>query len=586
MFGIKKNNTRDGFTLVEALVGTALMVVVFMGVFAAYNLGLKVIGLSKNRITATAIANSRIETARNLSYELVGTLGAVLPEASGSLEKNTTQAMNNGVYSTETKVIYVADPADGTGTGDNCDLDYKKVEVSVSWSGVFPGQVIVSTDIAPKNTVQEIQSCMTQPGGVLEVTVFDGAGIAVPSPLITVYDPETGNVVASVTPAIGKYSFPLVLGSYRVEVSKLGYSSARTYSTNEVAVPDSLNPSVLNGELTSMSLSIDYSASISVDGVSPTGQDSFADSFADQSLISQMNGIEVNSGSVQLSGTPYSLSGSLVSDVIAPVDLVSWDNLVFDDSHPISTSAVYQLLYFDGVDWILIPDIDLTGNSVGFTTSPVSLAGLDKNDYPQIKVRGILSTTDGTVTPTIHSWQVLWTNSVGMGVANVNFHMQGEKTIGTDGAGDKVYKYSQDHALDGSGHINLDNIEADAYSFTVDPTSGLSLIGTDKDPQPVNVGAVATVPIKLFLRAQNALMITVQNDVTIVPVFSAAIRLYSPSLGYDKTQNTNVNGQTYFAPLQNGSYNLEIVSSGYDSYSGTVLVAGETSNVINIHQQE
>jgi len=78
--------TKSGFTLVEVIIGTALLAVVFVGIFGAYRLSLKISALSKNKVTATAIANGEIETIRNLSYDAIGTVGAVLPQAAGALD--------------------------------------------------------------------------------------------------------------------------------------------------------------------------------------------------------------------------------------------------------------------------------------------------------------------------------------------------------------------------------------------------------------------------------------------------------------------------------------------------------------------
>jgi len=57
-------------------------------------------------------------------------------------------------------------------------------------------------------------------------------------------------------------------------------------------------------------------------------------------------------------------------------------------------------------------------------------------------------------------------------------------------------------------------------------------------------------------------------------------------LGYDKTEYTDAAGQAYFAPLQNGTYGVEIASAGYDNYSGSVTVSGESRKIIPIHQIE
>jgi len=42
--------TKNGFTLVEVIIGTALLAVVFVGIFGAYRLSLKISALSKIKL--------------------------------------------------------------------------------------------------------------------------------------------------------------------------------------------------------------------------------------------------------------------------------------------------------------------------------------------------------------------------------------------------------------------------------------------------------------------------------------------------------------------------------------------------------
>jgi len=581
----KSTNHKKGFTLVEAVIGTALFMVVFGGIFGAYRLGLKVVGVSKNRIIATSVANAQIEKIRNLTYESVGIKNATLPFAAGVLDQNSTQTVGSAVFNISTSVRYIADSTDSVGDDDPCDLDYKKADVIVSWGGGFGGHVSLSTNISPKNQVQELQSCQDQPGGVLAATVFDDHGILVPSPNIGVYDPATENLVAQAMPASGRYLFPLAAGTYRVEVSKAGYSNARTYGTDEIAVPNDPNPAVFVGDQTPASLSIDLTSSISVDGVSPNGQDNFSDTFEDQSKISDSSDIQIVSGDITLSGPPYAASGYAVSSAITPINLVVWDELRFNDTKPALTDIFYQILYYDGINWVIIPDLDLGGNSAGFKNSPVNLAGLDKDIYPQIKIKTVLSTNDPDATSAVHNWQVIWTTDQGVPVPGAAFHTQGSKTIGEDAEGQKVYKYSQDLALDGQGHLDITGIDGDAYTFSVNPANGFDLIGIYPE-SPVSASAGGTVNAKLFLRSQNALLITAQNSATYTPIFSATVRLVNAATGYDKTQHTDQKGQTYLAPLENGTYEISVSAAGFDDYSGQVLVSGASSQMVDLHQQE
>ena len=282
----------------------------------------------------------------------------------------------------------------------------------------------------------------------------------------------------------------------------------------------------------------------------------------------QADNVQFLAGDIFLSGPPYSSSGFVVSNAIAPANLVAWDELRFDDTRPAATDVFYQILYDDGVDWVLVPDSDLGGNSAGFRNSPVSLAGLDKGTYPQIQAKANLTTSDPSLTARIHNWQIVWTTDSGAAAAGAMFHLQGAKTIGKDALGQKVYKYSQDQALNNAGHLDIAGIDGDAYTFTVDPANGFSLIGIDPAVQPVNVAAGSTAAVKLYLRSQNSLLVTVQDNTTLGPVFSAEVRLTNPAIGYDKTLYTDQKGQAFFAPLSNGTYDISANAAGFDGLFG------------------
>ena len=270
------------------LVGAALMLIVFSGIFGAYQLGLKVVGLSKTRIDATALVNQQMEIIRNLSYESVGTEGASLPYAEGGLDPATTTVRNNIEYTINIQIKYIVDSADGLAAPeDDCYLDYKRAEVRVSWPGRFGGEVKLVTDVAPKNKIEETNTCLAQPGGILSVKVFDAYGQMVDFPLIEIFNPETGGIITPYSPSTGEYDFPLATSTYKVVVSKPGYSSERTYGTNEVATPEKPHPIILENQLTEISFSIDRVSSFSVDTLSPWGTDNFSDSFLDETKISE-----------------------------------------------------------------------------------------------------------------------------------------------------------------------------------------------------------------------------------------------------------------------------------------------------------
>lgn len=577
--GIKENKS---FTLIEVLVGTSLILIVFLGIFAAYQLGLKVVGLSKNKIVATAIANQEVEKIRNLPYQSVGVKDS-FPD--GILEASSEVTRNNVEFTIERRVDYVVDPADGIASpDDDCPNDYKKVEIKISWPGILGGAVKIHTDLSPKNLAQEC----AETGGILSLSVFDAYGIMVPSPLIEVKNPTTDQTLKMATPPEGKHYFPLAASAYKVVVSKSGYSTERTYGVDEITTPEKPHPIILDGQLTENSFSIDRVSVFSVDTLSPLGADSFSDSFFDSSKISESSNVDIFGDEVNLSKTDseYQSSGYLISVTISPESLTNWGEFSFTDNEPAETQIFYQVLYSDGENWILVPDVDLSGNSLGFGTSPIDLSILDTSNYSQLEIKGNLSTTDPVVSPTLYDWQVSWRTSQATPIPNVVFYLQGTKIIGLDNNDDPVYKYSQDQTSNSSGHKDIANLEWDSYTFSIDPATGLDLVDTDPSPQPIGLIPDTVLGVKLYLDAENSLLVTAQNIETLEPIFSATVRLYNTDLGYDTTQYTNEKGQTYFIPLAKAAFNLEIQAPGYLADSTQVLVSGDNAKIIKLEQIE
>lgn len=371
-------------------------------------------------------------------------------------------------------------------------------------------------------------------------------------------------------------------------VSKSGYSTDRTYGIGEIATPEKPHLMVLEGQLTEASFSIDKVSSFSVDTFSSWGTDNFSDSFLNEDKISQKSNTVIMSGKVTLATTTegYESAGYLTSVAISPADLMNWDKFTFTDDEPENTNLKYQIYYASSTNWYLIPDSDLAGNSLGFDSSPVDLSNLATTTYSQLKLRGNFSTIDASSTPTLYDWQVSWKTTVSTPIPNAAFNLKGAKIIGTDANEDPVYKYSITTSSGSNGHKDLTNLEWDSYTFSVNPLSGLDLVGTSLSPQPINLAPNTTLPVTLYLDAANSLLITLQDNQTLEPIFSGTVRLYKIPLGYDKTQYTDEKGQTYFIPLEQATYNLEISAPGYAAASTNVWVSGDVTKIIRLEQIE
>jgi hypothetical protein len=582
-FSIFNFQNSKSFTLVEVLVAIFLVSVVFWGIFGAYQLGLKIVGLSEKKITATQIAQGEIEKIKNMPYLDVGTIGAQAPYASGTLEASTSTILNRVEYKIERKIMLISDPSDGD---EECLVDYKRAEIKVSFSGILKGEVVLTTDVMPKSKSEELAICQQQPIGVLSVQVLNAVGEFVPSPTIEIYDSQ-GNSKGTFIPSEGKYDIPFSPGTYKVVVSKSGYSTERTYSIEEIAIPEKPNPTVFENQITQISFAIDKVSTMTTKTLSTYSQEFFSDSFSDESKISQKENVIVGGGQVSLTTDTqgYLPSGYLFSVEISPTNLTKWESLSFSDEEPTDTDLKYQVYFASGTEWVLIPDSDLPGNSQGFDESPVNLSNLSITTYSSLKFKANFSTNSTSSTPILYNWQVSWQSSSPTPIPNVSLNLRGEKIIGRDANENPVCKCSTTTKTDSQGQIQISNLEWDTYHFSDFKKDSQSLgLATSSPSLPVSLPPNTILDVNLYLESQNSLLVSVLDSETLNPIFSATTTL--SKTGFQVVQLTNLNGQAIFIPLDQANYTLSIEAAGYYSTSTTIFVSGKTTKVIKLEPRD
>src|SRR3990167_4175650 len=121
-----------GMTLIDTVVGSALMLTIFVGIAAAFQLSIDVVTNNKARAGAIALANERLEYIRSLPYNSLGTLGGIPP---GAIAQSESVSLNGVPYTRRTFIGYVEDPDDGLAAADQNGIivDYKIVRADVAW---------------------------------------------------------------------------------------------------------------------------------------------------------------------------------------------------------------------------------------------------------------------------------------------------------------------------------------------------------------------------------------------------------------------------------------------------------------------
>ncbi|MFA5248727.1 MAG: prepilin-type N-terminal cleavage/methylation domain-containing protein [Patescibacteria group bacterium] len=266
----KQNNS--GFTLVEALVTVVIFVVIAISIQQIFIASTQTIRLSRLMIASASLANEQFEIIHNLPYSDVGLLTGI---PVGKLTAKKTITRDQTDFFIETTVRNIDDPFDGLIDGmpnDTSPADYKLVELKISVlnSERFKPMVYAET-IAPKN----LENSSTN--GALFIRVFNASGQPISDAGVHIENNSTSpaTLIDDVSDKDGYLRIidvPPSFASYKISVSKSGYSQDQTRLPGDPANPNPVKPhaTVIAQTATQISFSIDEVCSLNIQTVTET----------------------------------------------------------------------------------------------------------------------------------------------------------------------------------------------------------------------------------------------------------------------------------------------------------------------------
>ncbi|MFA6159727.1 MAG: prepilin-type N-terminal cleavage/methylation domain-containing protein [Parcubacteria group bacterium] len=277
---MKKTKNNSGFTLIEALVLLFIFSIITITFYQVISVGTRYIIFSKNRLGAIALANEKMEIARNLKYDDVGIQNGA---CAGNIPQDEDVAENGRNYHVHTLAAYVDDEFDGTLGGspnDTAYKDYKLVKITVSWgnSGADAGSVFLLSRFVPPGL-----EAATSGDGILSINIFsdqDG-GAGVPQATVEITNSDLGFSETRQTDDSGNIMLVGVKESiqrYKIKVSKSDYETVETM----LPYPDTLyNPtnthaSVVAGSINPADIALNKTADLKI-----ITQDYFGNAIAD-----------------------------------------------------------------------------------------------------------------------------------------------------------------------------------------------------------------------------------------------------------------------------------------------------------------
>jgi hypothetical protein len=571
-----------GVTLIDTVVGTALMLVVFLGIAATIQLSIDLVINNRARAGAVALMNERMEYVRSLEYTAVGTVGGI---PAGNIAQSESVELSDITYTRRTTIQYADDPEDGTNLDDENGIivDYKEVRIAVSWSLPKGDRTVVM--VARVEPLNGLEVDCDDPCGTIQIDVLDAddepvlnAAVRVvnssvsPTVDIFTYTDDQGRVTLAGAPASS---------GYEVYVSKTGYNSTQTYASSV----ENPNPVFSNGTVQqNQTWSVTFGQPDSGMDLLATNQiytrtivesGTWQDTMSDGSLISASSSVVVSGGTAHLadSESGYPSSGSLTSVTIAPTSLDRWKTFSWSGSEPTDTSLTFRFYDASGT---LIPDSALPGNSAGFTTSSVELFGLSSTTYPGIRVGTDLASSDASSTPSVTSYDVEYASGP-FAVGSIVFDMHGAKRIGLDPT---IYKYDETGLSTGpSGTLVQNEMEWDQYTVTLDSGGDYDLaFSCPSQPALLSPGSTGSTYLYLSDKNTDTLVFSVTSGGS--PVVGAMVDV--TATGFHDKSATRSCGHTSFDSVSAGLYDYSVSATGYTTVNASATVSGLTTESVEL----
>lgn len=575
-FGFKSLCSNRGFSLVEVMVVSAVMLLVFGGLLLSFKYTLTLVSHSRAKLTALTVANDSMEYIRSLSYNSVGTISGI---PAGLIPQVSTTSLNGIVFTKKVLINYVDDPKDGYEAADSNGIkeDYKQAKITISWSerGV-PTSIFLVTNIIPPSIETNVG------GGTLRVNVFDALVAPLPGAVVHLVNntllPKIDITRSTDSTGIALFGGAPAGPDYEISVTAPGYSTDKTYmSTTTLPNPTTQPVAVVEAGISTMNFFIDKLSNLDVKVLASKTMSQTDEMFNDASGVATSSyNVNVTSGKLALAGSvgSYATSGIAYLTEITPTPLASWDLVTVTPLLSANTNVMVRF-YTGTSTYTLIPDSDLQGNSAGFNTPVINLSKLNASNYSSLTVGIELLSTSVNETPLVDEIKVAYVASK-VPLTGASLTMTGDKAIGTLTDGSTVYKNNFTNTTAAVGSVSLPNIEWDKYTASVSGYDIKEACGAN--PLKLSPGASTTLEILTTVNTPNSLRVVVQTTMEL-PLPGATVTLKQGA--FTSTKTTSACGQVFFSSLVAASdYTLDITPVGYSIKNITgVNISGDIVDV-------
>ena len=593
---MKKRFTRHqkGFTLIEALVGSALFLLIAFATYESYASIFKLVAVNQYKILAIQLANEQFEIIRNMPYNSIGIVNGI---PSGSIPEFQTFTRGTMTLTATTTVRNIDLPFDGlVGSTTNNDLspaDNKLVSMTIACptcTNLNP--VTLMTQISPKN----LETASTN--GAIVISVFDANGNPVSGANVhlvnshvipnTVVDDTTNNYGA-----LEIVDAPPATSAYNITISKPGYSTDKTYPPGGIGNPNPSKPdaTVLLQQITPISFAIDKTSVVKVSSVTPTC-----------SVVPNIDFTVVGSKTIGPGVPKFAATTTTGSTGTRTFGSMEWDSYTFNftDSDydlaglnvlnpvtvdPNSTQKVLLVVLPKNPDSLMITVKDSV-NGLPLTGATVTLSN---EDYSSTQTTGVgyLTQTDwsgGAGQSLFTTDDQYWVDDGGVTVQDPAGDVRLLSASGTNSLSGVLESSTFDTGSPSVFHSLI--IQPGNQPASVGTSSVLFQIATDASSTPATwnyVGPDGTADT--YYDTANSVIGTMHDG---DQYLRYKMFLSSPSptstpnvsdVSFTYTTACTPPGQVIFQGLEHGAYTLTVSNNGYTSYSSSVNVSSPWKEV-------
>ena len=574
----KSTIKKRGFTLIETLVGSAIFLIVSIAVYNSFTSLMILANNNQARNIAVQLAAEQLEIIRNISYTNVGLTNGiplgVLPQAQvlnrGGITFNVLLTVRNVNFSSST-----------------IQASSKIVEVEVDCPSCKNFETVTLTgQVSPAN----LQSAGV--GGALVVQVFNGNGEPVEG--ATVYVQSVATSTVQNTDVTNNYGILNIIGvppganMYKIIVTKDGYSTDQTFAIGEVGNPNPTQPNVtvLDQQVSQVSFSIDKLSKLNFSSVSP--------------LCVPVSGMDFSlKGTKNIGASVLKYSQNLATNGAGVLNLNSmeWDTYTLTP-----TDGAYEIAGINpdspfslspdsiqNVQLVVVPKaheslmVSVINSSSGLPVSGATVE-LTRGGYTGVKItgQGYLNQTD-------------WSSGYGQELfvdESKYFNDNGSVDTATSSGDVVLRQFFGAYTTNSTGTL-------ESSSFDTGTTSNYYSLSWLPNNQPLDAGSDS---LKIQFATNSSSTDSnwsyfgpdgTQNTYYTVPggsinsvgnnkqyarykaFFTTEVTTSTPKLSsiyFTYSSGCISPGQVLFQGLSEGTYNITVTKSGYDSYSGTVEV--------------